>query len=264
MGSLLTAFRWVHNHEIIKEVVGGGGGGNVMEGVELSDLDPSDLAMAKDLSKPPMEECEDMKVKGKTPNEVHVMVVKGKNIQAMDGKGILGGLPSVSLPGFGKKKMDKKKKEKKKEGTSDPFVTITTTTSEGTKAKYKTEVIKKTLEPVWDNNKFAIPESDPGSVITMELRDSDMVSTEFMGKASVPISNFSGRREVRDWYTLTNKDGVIDQDRGRILVSVRWVYNPKIISESEAMDPNDMGPPMEVEEDKEVKPANRINVFVIR
>lgn len=92
-----------------------------------------------------------------------------------------------------------------------------------------------------------------------------MLTSEFMGKISIPMASLKARTEVRQWYDLLNKDSVVDKDRGKLLVALRWVYNPSILSEAEAVDKNDMGPPMEIEpEDKAVKPANRIWVFLIR
>jgi len=72
--------------------------------------------------------AEDVLVDGKEPNELHVLVIKGCNVKVMDSKGLLGSLPSISLPSFGKKK-EKAAPPSKKEGTSDPFVTVSTTTS---------------------------------------------------------------------------------------------------------------------------------------
>jgi hypothetical protein len=57
---------------------------------------------------------------------------------------------------------------------------------------------------------------------------------------------------------------VLDEDRGKLLVATRWVYNPRLISEAEALDPNDMGPPLEVAHDKPNKQPNRVTIFVIR
>ena len=118
---------------------------------------------------------------------------------------------------------------------------------------------------MWENNVFAIPESDPTGEVTLELRDSDMLTSEFMGKISVPMASLKARTEVRQWHDLLNIDGVIDKDRGKLLVALRWIYNPSILSEAEAVDKNDLGPPLEIDpEDKLIKPANRVHIFVIR
>jgi len=255
LGKVLIAFRWLYNPSLkaVPEVAVA-----PPENVKLQELSEEDIALKNSFQ--PLMVAEDARIDAKDQNELHILVIKAKYIQAMD-TSMLGSLPSISLPGMGKKK--EKKEKKKPAGTSDPFVEVKTSTK--TKATYKTEVIKKTLEPVWEQNTFAIPESDPGGDVTLELRDSDMLKSEFMGKIVVPMSRFKERTEIREWYDLRSKDGIVDKDRGKLLVAFKWVYNPSILSEAEAMDPNDMGPPMVVKPaDVELKPANRVHVFVIR
>jgi len=131
--------------------------------------------------------------------------------------------------------------------------------------RYKTDTIKKTLDPTYtSNNYFQIPESDPGATVTLTMSDADLITTEFMGKVTVPMRTLTKRSETRAWLPLTNKDGNIDEDRGLLLVSLRWVYNPTILSEAEALDDTDMGPPLEIPYDKVVNPANRVTVYVVR
>ena len=218
-----------------------------------------------------LENAIDTVLEGKGPNEIHVVVVKAKGLLAMD-KSMMENIKSIKLPsiGFGKKKKSKgeMKDDKKggKAGTSDPFVQVYTTSTTG-KVSCKTEVIKKTTEPVWEtNNNFKIAEADEGADLIFEIRDDDLVSSEFMGKVVIPMKTFASRAEIREWYTIKNKDNEndTDTDRGYLLVAVKWIYNPAILSEAEAIDPSDMGPPMDIAPDIDVKPANRVNIFVLR
>ena len=205
---ILVALRWLYNPSLKAESEAAAA---PPEYVTLQELSEEDVAL-KNSFQPPMD-AEDTRIDGKDQNELHIMVIKAKYIQAMDTK-ILSNLPSISLPGIGKKK--EKNEKKKTIGTSDPFVEVRTSTK--TKTTYKTEVIKKTLEPVWEQNTFAIPENDPGGDVTLELRDSDMLKSEFMGNIVLPMSRFKGRTEIRNWYDLRNKDGVVDKDRGKVSI----------------------------------------------
>ncbi|GMI11378.1 hypothetical protein TrVE_jg4950 [Triparma verrucosa] len=258
LGRVLVAFRWLHDPAFALENVKEAAAQPAVD-VKMAELSEEDVALEKSFT-PPLQ-VDDVKIDGKDLNELHVMVIKAKYIEAMD-KSMFSG---VKLPSLGlgkKKKKDKEKDPDKGKGTSDPFVEVKTT-SNG--KGFKTETIKKTLEPVWENNVFAIPESDPTGEVTLELRDSDMLTSEFMGKISVPMASLKARTEVRQWHDLLNIDGVIDKDRGKLLVALRWIYNPSILSEAEAVDKNDLGPPLEIDpEDKLIKPANRVHIFVIR
>ena len=184
----------------------------------------------------------------------------------MDGKGFLGGLKG---PSFGrrskKKQQDEEEKKKKSKGTSDPFVSVTTT-SKNTN-EFKTEAIKKTLEPVWKkDNKFVINETDPGAQLTIEIRDADKLTTEFMGKLSIDMKTLSSRREIREWFQFKDKNNKLDKDRGRVLLALRWVYNPLLLTEAEAADDSNMGPPFpeSAKDYNKNKKPNRIHCYVIR
>ncbi|GMH86935.1 hypothetical protein TL16_g10698 [Triparma laevis f. inornata] len=218
LGRVLVAFRWLHDPALVVEKVNEVAQPAV--DVVLAELSEEDVALEKSFA-PPLQ-LDDVKIDGKDLNELHVMVIKAKYIEAMD-KSMFSGVKLPSL-GMGKKKKKDKEKEAAGEGGGDPT-----------------------------------------GAVTLELRDSDMLTSEFMGKISIPMASLKARTEVRQWYDLLNKDSVVDKDRGKLLVALRWVYNPSILSEAEAVDKNDMGPPMEIEpEDKAVKPANRVWVFLIR
>ena len=172
------------------------------EEVPLEPLTDLDMAECMLTSSPALS-CDDVKMEGKVPNEVHVMVIKAKYILPMDnnGKGLLGGMPK-----FGRKKKqtdEEKEKEKEKEkkkkikGTSDPFVSIKSSVPNS--PSFKTDAIKKTLSPVWKkNNAFVVPCTDPGATLTFEMRDADKLTTSFMGKVGVEMKKLGGRREVRE------------------------------------------------------------------
>ena len=230
---------------------------------ELTDLD-----LAEQMQTIPSLKADDVKMDGKIPNELHVLVIKAKYILAMDGKGILGG---IKAPSFGRRSKKKQedgeagKKKTKTKGTSDPFVSVTTSSKNS--PTFKTDTIKKTLEPVWkSNNKFVINETDPGSKIEFEIRDADKLTTEFMGKLVIDMKKLSSRREVREWFQFTDKNGRVDKDRGRLLLALRWVYNPLLLTEAEAADDSNMGPPFpeSVKDFNKNKKPNRIHCYVIR
>lgn len=95
----------------------------------------------------------------------HITVLEGRHLAAMD-----------------------------KSGTSDPYVTLKTTFN---KQSFKTKIIKKTLEPKW-NESFAFFTSKAEGSILIKLFDHDRVyKDELMGEVTIPIDqNADGAEHV--------------------------------------------------------------------
>lgn len=95
----------------------------------------------------------------------------------------------------------------------------------------KTKVVKKTLDPVWDQRMdFIVASQEKPGTICVVIKDQDMMSSEFMGQlefkiADVPITDKNNTIDcVEGWYPLCDKDMNIDAARGELQLSVRcWL-----------------------------------------
>jgi hypothetical protein len=88
----------------------------------------------------------------------------------------------------------------KDDTTSDPFGELCITTDGGAEEQAKTsKVIKKTLNPVW-NESFAFDVSSKHRTLRIELRDKDLMATQFLGLAQFPLQ-------------LLNRDDVVSSGK---------------------------------------------------
>jgi len=97
-------------------------------------------------------------------------------------------------------------------------------------ATRKTECIQKNLNPVW-NEKFIFQEADLESAIVITMEDVDMggLSTDFMGKVTIPLVQLQNKKPVRAWKRLGNKLSKADTtQRGEIEILLHWKYNPNV------------------------------------
>ncbi|GMI00136.1 hypothetical protein TrVE_jg577 [Triparma verrucosa] len=142
---------------------------------------------------------EDPKFEDELPNELHVSILKAKDLLVMDS----------ALMG---------------KGSSDPRVVVTVGG-----VKKKTEVIHKNLNPIW-NEKFVFEITDLESAVQIVVEDEDFggVSADFMGKVVVPLLQLQSKKPMRAWKRLGNKAAKSDSTkRGEIEVLLHWKYNPQ-------------------------------------
>lgn len=89
-----------------------------------------------------------------------------------------------------------------KSGTSDPYCTIR---SSFNRQKFKTKVIKKNLNPQW-NQTFQFITSKPEGQIFIKIYDKDIIfKDEFMGEIMVDLKDFSDGNTYDQWFTLCNE-----------------------------------------------------------
>ncbi|XP_063718771.1 uncharacterized protein LOC134845668 isoform X2 [Symsagittifera roscoffensis] len=81
-------------------------------------------------------------------------------------------------------------------GTSDPFCVITV---DGNQQKFKTEVIYKTLDPIW-NEKLIIPY--PYKIIEVKVMDKDTLRDDFLGRAIFLTKDTDGANLVHKVMAL--------------------------------------------------------------
>ena len=91
-------------------------------------------------------------------------------------------------------------------GLSDPYFTITFPIIQGTPV-YKSRVISKTLDPVWENEEFSYLYEANSDVtnskhtMVINVYDKDMLSSDFIGSVSIPLySLFIG--PVRNEFSI--------------------------------------------------------------
>mmetsp|Transcript_25250 Transcript_25250/g.39631 ORF Transcript_25250/g.39631 Transcript_25250/m.39631 type:complete len:277 (+) Transcript_25250:363-1193(+) len=112
-------------------------------------------------------------------------------------------------------------------GTSDPFVQVNIT---GQKMQ-KTKVIKKTLDPQWNETKsfvLAPSKADPdarleGKILSCEVFDFDLIGgNDFLGQVSFPLSNLNVQEVFDQWLPLKPREGKEKKDKvtGSIHVQV--------------------------------------------
>ncbi|KAM4744075.1 LOW QUALITY PROTEIN: multiple C2 and transmembrane domain-containing protein 2-like [Anableps anableps] len=99
-------------------------------------------------------------------------------------------------------------------GTSDPYVKFK---FDG-KSIYKSKVIHKNLNPIW-NESFAVPVKDLNQKIYIKVNDSDLTTDDFMGSASVLLSDLEIDKVNLLSLTL-NDPNTLEEDMGYLLVDM--------------------------------------------
>ncbi|KAJ1461674.1 hypothetical protein M885DRAFT_506738 [Pelagophyceae sp. CCMP2097] len=134
------------------------------------------------------------------PNEVHIAVLRGRNLRVMDKHVFSAG------------------------GSSDPFVQVSV---QGGKAR--TSTVKKTTAPEW-HSVLVLPASDLRASVEIACWDEDMLSSpDFMGKFSVPLATLADREAHAGWFALLDADlAAPSEPRGDVEVQIRWVHNPAL------------------------------------
>lgn len=109
--------------------------------------------------------------------------------------------------------------------TSDPYVTMT-----GNRKTFKTEVVKKTLSPVWEEG-FELDITDPQAVVVFQVWDWDFLSKDdFMGGIDIPLIDYADGKPCRKWFKLvdnrkTKKGKAVTTkptERGEIELQLWW------------------------------------------
>jgi len=105
-----------------------------------------------------------------------------------------------------------------KNGTSDPYCMITSTI---TKQKFKTKLIKKTAEPVWDQQ-FKFYTDRLTGILFVKIWDKEIFSDTLLGEIAINLDELPENSEVKGWYTLHNepKKKPNEQPPGEIRVSI--------------------------------------------
>jgi len=98
--------------------------------------------------------------------------------------------------------------------SSDPYCCL----SIGAR-QYKTVVVKKSLDPVWDETWESIVEVVKGQNLNLELWDFNVgTSDDFLGRATIPMGVLVGRGSSDMWVSLE------EATSGRVRLKTQWLY----------------------------------------
>lgn len=100
-------------------------------------------------------------------------------------------------------------------GTSDPYVKFK---FEG-KTIFKSKVVQKNLNPTW-NESFAVPVKDLTQKICIKVYDSDLTTDDFMGSATVCLSDLEIDK-VNELSLPLSDENTLEEDMGYLLVDMK-------------------------------------------
>ncbi|GBG24408.1 Synaptotagmin-1 [Hondaea fermentalgiana] len=131
-------------------------------------------------------------------------------------------------------------------GKADPFVVVKL----GSRSQ-KTSVVKRTLNPSWNDETFEFPcvrggksEFGPEDEIIVQVKDKDMLFSELLGTLTIPLARVSHNEESAAWYNLELPRGrrkelgkAIKQPRVQLLVSIEGVYEQLPAPQTSGLSP---------------------------
>ena len=146
------------------------------------------------------------------PNEIRLVVARGRNLPVMDRRALLHHTG----------------------GSTDPYVCL-----EFDGDEVRTPVKRKDLDPVW-NEVLAIPVEmiQPGECLNAQVLDhNDLSGPELIGSLELPLLELAEPRTAhRAWWSLRKMaaDGALlpptlPPRLGKLEVALRWVHNPKLV-----------------------------------
>ena len=98
-------------------------------------------------------------------------------------------------------------------GKSDPYVILSVGAN-----KFKSRIVKKTVDPVYGETWEAVVEVVKGQILDIEVWDFDQgMEDEYMGRASVPICSLADRGASDLWITLE------EATSGKVRIQAQWM-----------------------------------------
>jgi uncharacterized membrane protein len=133
-------------------------------------------------------------------NELQIVVIKARNLRAADGT-TFGGT-----------------------GSSDPFVSL-----KMGKKEQKTKVIKKDLNPFW-NEKFSLRAVDPMISLVVIVSDYNAIGgSTFLGRNTISLKTLLDKESEPEWFELRDSSGNKDtKPRGEVQLMLKWRHNPDV------------------------------------
>jgi len=106
-------------------------------------------------------------------------------------------------------------------GTSDPYVKLITTTIPRPSTTWKSKVIKKNLNPVWNETGIVQLITTTKPEFLIEIWDEDLDADDFLGEAVLPLPTAPGEQEV-ELVLNTNKSKNKRDAKGAVKLRVAW------------------------------------------
>ncbi|KAM8867890.1 extended synaptotagmin-1 [Synchiropus picturatus] len=97
-------------------------------------------------------------------------------------------------------------------GKSDPYVKLTTG-----EVTFKSNVVKENLNPVWNEMYEMVLRPQLGQEVQLEVFDKDMDKDDFLGRATISMSDIINSQYCDQWYSLR------DVKSGRVRLILEWV-----------------------------------------
>ena len=129
-------------------------------------------------------------------------------------------------------------------GSSDPLVRMAVGTSVALSS-----VKPMDLKPTW-NERFAVAADEFATTLEVTVEDhasttGKAATSEFMGRASIPLLGLDSRQPVRAWYDLCDLPGktkgkAAGTGRGQVELILRWRHNPALEPPSLVLDPEEL------------------------
>ena len=114
-----------------------------------------------------------------------------------------------------------------KGGTSDPYAIAELIEAESgnslrPKRTKKTNTVKKTLEPTWNESIVwdGVEENPSTLAVKVKVFDADMLSSEILGEITLPVADFTVKDVTDKWYPL-EISGKMKEVKGEIHVQTR-------------------------------------------
>jgi Ca2+-dependent lipid-binding protein len=106
-------------------------------------------------------------------------------------------------------------------GKCDPFCFVALV---GSRLVYRTRIMKKTYTPVWNETVSFLLTNPNTDVLTILLKDEDMIVDDAIGNVDIPLAPYLNGPELERWSPLTPAKGV--KDPGQVHYKLRVCQAP--------------------------------------
>lgn len=168
------------------------------------------------------------------PNDLSVVVIRGKGLAAGDGRKTVLGTTKTG-------------------GAIRPYVTATLGSWAPTAMGFKVGA-----SPVW-LERFRVECDDWETSLVLVVKDKNRIETRpdvVLGRVEIPVRTLAARKAVRKWYKLGGADGKTKRGAGDLDVCLHWRHSPDVKGAPVPLETHAPAP-----EDKQL---NQVKVHVIR
>jgi Ca2+-dependent lipid-binding protein len=122
-------------------------------------------------------------------------------------------------------------------GTSDPFAVIRLKGSSRMPNTFKTRVVSKNLNPVW-NERFTLNVQESDKSLILDVFDEDILgSNDFLGRIKLPLSDIVNGQPVQAWYPLSSMNEELLEESEELVIEVIEAKGIKAADRGGTSDP---------------------------